>query len=393
MAPVRVVHTSDIHLGRRFPNLDRDAEKLRSDDVVRVFNELVDYVIKNKVHLLLIVGSLFDKIHPSRETVSTALRAFGRIHDALPDARIVLTPGQEDLLLKKGGESDCSLTIFDHLKYISVIGAGAEPESLQLEFEGQKIQITACQASIFFGEEFKRRDIPATKDRAGIFLLCAFSRRQDLINITNDLLREKILSPLRERGYQYAALGHRHKLDLIDAGEFTAIFPGSLERFNFDEDRERKCFISFTIEDGRVTSPQTVRTSARPLEYINLTCSLDGKDLESSFSDIGMRGNKDKILYIVLNGQATFETFSKFQKSALLAKLGERFAFVHIENRLVLVDENADFKLEALHVGTPADEFKRFVSREILEAKERGDEVKLLEELYELGVREIEESL
>ena len=393
MASIRVVHTSDIHLGRRFPNLDREAELLRSGDIGRVFNELIDYVIKNKTHLLLISGGLFDKIHPTRETVSAALGAFGRIHDALPNTRIVLTPGQEELLLKKDSEPDCSLSIFNHLNYVRVIGAGAEPESVQLEFDGGKVQISSCQAAAFFDEEFKKRSIPAPKDKAGIFMLCAYSRRQDLMNITNDLLREKILNPLHERGYQYVALGHRHKLDLIDSGDFTAIFPGSLERFNFEEDRERKCFITFTIDDGKVSAPQTVRTSARPLEYINVTCSLDGKDIESGFSDIGRRGNKDKILFIVLNGQSTFDTFNNFQKSATLSKLRDRFAFVHIENRLVLVDETDEFRLEALRVGTPAEEFKRFVSREIIEAKERGEEVKLLEELYEAGVKEIEESL
>ncbi len=392
MAPVRVVHTSDIHLGRRFPNLDREAEKLRTDDIVRVFNEFVDYAIKNRAHLILISGSLFDKIHPSRETVSSALRAFGRMHDALPESRIALTPGQEELILKRGGETDCSLSIFDHLGYVSVIGAGAEPESATFEFEGRKILVASCRSAMFFDEDFKRRSIPAPKDRVGIFMLCTYSRRQDLIHITDEILREKILTPLRERGYQYIALGHRHKLDLLEAGDFTAIYPGSLERFNFDDDRERKCFVTFTIDEGRVQSPQTVRTSARPLDYINLTCSLEDKNLESAFADLVKRGNKDKILYVVLNGQSTFEAFNKFQKSELLSKLREKFAFVHVENRLVLVDESENFNFEALRVGTPAEEFKRFVSREILEAKERGEELKLLEELYEMGLREIEEN-
>lgn len=392
MAPFRVIHTSDINLGRRFPNLESEAEKLRAGDTFRVFNQMIEYVIKNEARLILIAGNLFDKMHPNRETVSSALSAFGRIHEAMPDARIVLTPGQEEVVIKKDGEIDCALSIFSHLSYVDVIGVAEEPAMLEYEFSGQKVAVGSCQASFFFEEDFKKRRIPAPKDRPGIFLLGAYSRRQGLIAIDDEFLRKKILAPLRERGYNYVALGHRHKFDVIETGEFTAIYPGSLERFNFDEDRERKCFITFEIKDGKIQPPETVRTAARPLEYVNLTCTVADKELESLLGDLVRRGNKDKILYITLNGQLGFEPFNSFQKSELLAKLRERFAFVHVENRLMLVDDVSNYNFEALRVAAPVEEFKRYMRREIKNARERGGEVRLLEELLEMGLKEIEET-
>jgi DNA repair protein SbcD/Mre11 len=391
MAALKIIHTSDINLGRRFPNLESEAEKLRADDITRVFNQLIDHTIKTEARLLLIAGNLFDKMHPNRETVSTALTAFGRIHEAMPDARIVLTPGQEEVIVKKGGGTDCALSIFDHLSYVNIIGAGEEPDTVEYEFGGQKVTVSSCQTSFFFDENFKKRRIPAPKESAGIFLLCAFSRRQGLITISDDLLRSNIIEPLRERGYSYVALGHRHRFDAIETGELTAIFPGSLERFNFDEDRERKCFISLTIENGKIQTPETVRTAARPLEYVNLSCSISDKDLGSMLGDLVKRGSKDKILYVALNGQLSFETFNAFQKSGLLKKLRDRFAFVHIENRLVLVDEDAQYNFDALRVASPIEEFKRYMRREIDDARERGGEVTLLEELLEMGLAEIED--
>ncbi|HOX27607.1 MAG TPA: DNA repair exonuclease [bacterium] len=393
MPNIKVVHTADIHLGRRFPNLDRAADRIRTGDIERVFNELTDYVVKNGVNLVLIAGSLFDKRHPNRETVSTALTAFGRIHDVLPNTRIVLTPGQEELVVNKDGEIDCSLSIFNHLSYIDVIGLGHTPETVNLNFDGVQVMVCSSPVTFFFEEDFKTRKIPAPKDKIGIYLLCNYSRRQDLLNVDNELLRERVLAPIRDRGYQYVALGHRHRLELMEAGDFTAIYPGSLERFDFDIDRERKCFITFEIADGKAQPPQTIRTSARQLEYVNLTCSVEDKDIEAAFRDLSRRGNKDKILYIVLNGQLTFDVFNSFQKSELLSKLKEKFAFVNIDSRLMLVDSASDYKFEALHVGSPIEEFRHFMQREIDEAREKGDEVKLLEELLEMGEKEIGELL
>ncbi|HPN94889.1 MAG: exonuclease subunit SbcD [bacterium ADurb.Bin236] len=391
--PVRVIHTADIHLGRRFPSLDSEAEKLRAADVVNVFNELADYVIKNKINILMIAGSLFDKMHPNRETVSTALSAFGRIHEAMPSTRIVLTPGQEELVAEKDGSSDCALSIFDHLSYVKVMGTTEDPEKVVFEFDGQKVMIASSQAAFFFSEAFSRRRIPLPRDAAGIFLMCAYSRRQGLINIEDELLRERVLDPLRDRGYQYAALGHKNKFQTLTAGDFTAIYPGSLERFNYELDRERKFFVQFEISGGKIQQLTPVRSSARPLEYVSLTFSAGDADIAKSLEDTLRRAKKEKALHIILNGQISLNEFNSFMKGETIKKLREQFAFAHVENRLALVDAGEEYRFDALRVNSPAQEFERYVEREIAAAQDRGDEVRLLKELLEMGVKEIEEGL
>ncbi len=103
MADIRIVHTSNLHLGRRFPDFDRDTEELRIQDTINVFHDLAGYVIKNEVSLLLIAGDLFDKANPKRETISKVLSVFGEIHRNLPDTRIIITPGREELVMKNDG--------------------------------------------------------------------------------------------------------------------------------------------------------------------------------------------------------------------------------------------------------------------------------------------------
>jgi len=64
-----------------------------------------------------------------------------------------------------------------------------------------------------------------------------------------------------------------------------------------------------------------------------------------------------------------------------------------VDNRLVLADKGAGYDFNALRVGTPAEEFQRFMKREMDQAPEHSEERRLLSELYDMGMREIEQDL
>ncbi len=85
---MRVLHTSDWHVGRTFHGRDLLAEQ------ESVLGGLADLVADERVDALLVAGDLYDRAVPSAEAVAACTRVLTRI--AAAGARIVITPGNHD---------------------------------------------------------------------------------------------------------------------------------------------------------------------------------------------------------------------------------------------------------------------------------------------------------
>jgi len=394
LGAIKVVHAADAHLGTRFPHMDKEAEALRAEDVFRVFGDMIQAVIKERAHLLLVAGDLFARSNIRRETISRVLEWFAAIHEKLPHTRIVLTPGEDEVLVRKDGSTDCTLGVFEHLSYVDVLGRGPDCDRKVYDLNGQDVTVGSCPYEMFFEPDFTARRILPVKRGCGVFLLHTYARRRRLLPLDTAEFKTRVLEPLAARGYRYAALGHNHSLSTIEHNGLTAVYPGSLERLAVDEDRGKKYFVTFTIDrNGAPGPPEPVRTRVRPLEYITLTCALGDDAITATLDGLAGAGGKDKILYLVLEGQMAFDAFSRFKNSPTLAGLRERYAAVHLDNRLVLADPATGYDYNALRVGTPAEEFRRFMDREMAQAPDGSEEKRLLAELFEMGMREIEQDL
>jgi DNA repair protein SbcD/Mre11 len=85
---MRVLHTSDWHVGRMFHGRDLLA------DQEAVLGGLADLVTDERVDVVVVAGDLYDRAVPSGEAVSACTRILDRIRSA--GARLVITPGNHD---------------------------------------------------------------------------------------------------------------------------------------------------------------------------------------------------------------------------------------------------------------------------------------------------------
>src|SRR2546421_11104576 len=85
---MRVLHTSDWHLGRTFHGRDLLAEQ------ESVLGWLADLVADERVGLVVVSGDLYDRAVPAAEAVAACTRVLSRIRAA--GAEIVVTPGHHD---------------------------------------------------------------------------------------------------------------------------------------------------------------------------------------------------------------------------------------------------------------------------------------------------------
>ena len=86
--PVRVLQTSDVHLG---PAAREPSGREHAEECICPVDVMVELVRDHAVDVLLIVGDLFDHARVSESLVA---RTFDRLADA--DADVVLLPGNHD---------------------------------------------------------------------------------------------------------------------------------------------------------------------------------------------------------------------------------------------------------------------------------------------------------
>jgi len=94
VSPVKILHTSDWHIGRTFHGVDLLAEQ------GSVLGHLADLVAEEQVQVVLVAGDIYDRAVPSAEAVRVATTAMTRLRRA--GAELVITPGNHDSAARLG---------------------------------------------------------------------------------------------------------------------------------------------------------------------------------------------------------------------------------------------------------------------------------------------------
>jgi exonuclease SbcD len=85
---MRLLHTSDWHVGRTFHGADLLVEQ------ESVLGGLADIVADERIDAVVVAGDIYDRAVPSAEAVQVCARVLARIREA--GAHLVLTPGNHD---------------------------------------------------------------------------------------------------------------------------------------------------------------------------------------------------------------------------------------------------------------------------------------------------------
>ncbi|WP_410653620.1 exonuclease SbcCD subunit D [Amycolatopsis sp. cmx-4-54] len=114
---MKLLHTSDWHIGRTFHGADLLAEQ------ETVLGHLADLVAAESVDVVLVSGDIYDRAVPSAEAVRVATTALGRIRQA--GAELVMTPGNHDSAPRLGAFAEFAAAGGLHLR--ATIDGLAEP--------------------------------------------------------------------------------------------------------------------------------------------------------------------------------------------------------------------------------------------------------------------------
>lgn len=300
---MKVVHFADLHIGiETYGKLDpATGLNTRLLDFVKSLAFVVDFAIEREVDLVLFVGDAYRSADPN----PTHQRLFAEQIRRLSAANIptVMLPGNHDMPIAFGRAS--SIDIFGVLNVPNVTVV-SKPELKVIETKSGAAQI-AClpwphRSVLLTRDEYRNLDENELNER--IVSICAeqisgwaeeldpqlpsilaahvtamegkFSGSERTAALGRDPLF--LTSTLANPAFDYVALGHLHKQqDLNPTGHPHVVYPGSIERVDFAEERDTKGFCLVHLEKGNATY-EPIRTPSRPFVTIDVSIPDDADD-------------------------------------------------------------------------------------------------------------------
>jgi DNA repair protein SbcD/Mre11 len=291
---INVLHFADIHIGmENYGHIDSSTGiNSRVLDFLRRFDEVIDYGLSHDVDLVIFAGDAFKTRDPSPTLQREFARRVKRFIDA--NVPVVMLVGNHDLPAMEKKAS--SIDIYRTLGVPNVIVGWAEELHVietkrgrvqvatapypmrnrllaQAEHRGKSIEELDKALQEIVGDNIRamaeQLDPEVPSILTGHFTVSGAtygSERSVMIGRDVAVLK----SVLSDGPWDYVALGHIHKHQNLNEGRYPAmVYPGSLERIDFGEEKEAKGFCWVELEKGDTTW-QFVEVNARPFVTINL---------------------------------------------------------------------------------------------------------------------------
>jgi exonuclease SbcD len=268
---VKIVHTSDWHVGRRWKGIQR------LDELEAVLDHLGSFIEEHAIDLVLHTGDVFESRNPPAEAEQLVNRFLVRV--GRTGAQMIVLAGNHDDPLRFDARS--LLTEFVNVQIIGRPRPASRGGTRTLVTRGGETAIVAAlpfaspgawvSALDLAGEEASARRKYAQMFDLAVEDLC-FSFRPDAVNLlmAHTHIEGAIFGESERRVHigedwaaspkslpstaSYIALGHIHMPQRID-GPVPAWYAGSLLQMDFGEAGEEKSFVVVTAAPGE---PATV---------------------------------------------------------------------------------------------------------------------------------------
>lgn len=261
---MKILHTSDWHLGRTLHGYSL------IEDQAYMLDQLIEYMIQEKIELLIIAGDVYDKSLPNEEAVALFNQFISQVIGRLEIPTVIIAGNHDsNTRIHFGSELFAS-------KHLYIVGE-CEKGYQQVTIEGSEtIDVylipymePAYVREIAGDETIKRHDdamryltrqIEKEKnDRATLLVVHAFVAGGDLSDSERRLCAvgtAEMVGADCFKPFTYTALGHLHKPQAIGSEHIR--YSGSLLKYSISEANQPKCFVKLEIVDGKLTTLEEV---------------------------------------------------------------------------------------------------------------------------------------
>ena len=344
--PINLLHLADIHIGmENYGRLD-SASGLNSRvvDFLRRMSQAIDLALEREVDVCIFAGDAYKNQRPNPPFQREFARRIKRLAEA--GVPVVLLVGNHDMASADRAAS--SLDIFGVLDVPGVIVADREAVHQITCRRGQPLQVATVpypQRSRLLareqyqnmtieeldmeigrilgenledlaGEVMERPEIPAVL--AGHFSVSGAKQGSEKsVMIGRDVVVLK--SNLANPAWDYVALGHIHKHQELNGGQHPPIvYPGSLERIDFGEEKERKGFVMAQIERGK-SSWEFLPLEARRFVTIRLDVTISDDPMTQILDELSAHSVAGAVVRVIIKATEAQEVLldDKVMRQAL----------------------------------------------------------------------------
>ena len=334
---MKILHTSDWHLGHTLYNYDRTEEQMA------MLLQMVNIVREEKPDVFLLCGDVYHTPQPSASVQTMFTNALVEIHDANPDMTIVITAGNHE----SGTKHDIFRTPWKALKVYTIGSVDANnKEDLIIEIPGQGYVIAVPYVNErnmpdgFFQDLL---DIVAERNKANLPVLmtahttvsgCDFTGHENASEYVVGGIDSHSLEDMG-MGYDYLALGHIHHAQFVRGGNHRVRYSGTPIPVSFDENYQHSVSIVELNKHGEEPVVKEIEIQThRPL----VTLSKDGVATWEDAKDLLEEFPNDIEAYIRLNVEVDNFLPVEANAEALLLTEGKKCRFCVINTHRLKKD-------------------------------------------------------
>ncbi len=237
---LRFIHAADIHLDSALHGLERyegaPVHEIRSA-TRRAFDNLIDLAIDEEVSFVLLAGDLYDGDWKDYNTGLYFVERMGRLQKA--GIRVFIVAGNHDAAsqITKHLRLPENVTLFSTRKpEVAVL------EDLNVAIYGQGYATRAVINDLSVG--YPQGD--SQQFNIGLLHTCLDGKPG------HEPYAPCSVDGLRSKGYQYWALGHVHKREVVSEDPWI-VFPGNIQGRHIRELGAKGCTL-VTVENGEITT-------------------------------------------------------------------------------------------------------------------------------------------
>ena len=299
---MKFVHIADIHFDSPFVNLS-DRENL--GDIKRleqrkVFKKVIEYIKENQVDFLFIAGDLYEHQYIRKSTIEYINELFKEI----PDTKIYISPGNHDPYIKNSYYNQFHWNDNVHI-FSSKIEKVASENFDIYGFGFDDFYCTDCGIQNLEIED---------KTKTNILLIHSTIDGANLEEKQYNSIPKRVIE---EKGFDYVATGHIHKLDYHTYENQKIVYPGSLISLGFDELGKHGIIVGELEEENKTLKTEFIPLSENDFEEMELEVTefISKDELIEKINDLNIPDNV--LIKVILMGKRNFE-IDKYELYKLL---------------------------------------------------------------------------